>query len=151
MGLSGKHVGFRRRRRNHPTFWFDRRISSTKPNYGLRLLLIAEAVLLAAIRALPGDAVAGHAPQIDVHARLADMKAAAAAPAKRGDAAAAVTRLINRPTALAAAGTIGRPFHRLSFILLHVGLGSKRANSNRLGLSGNHVGFRRRRRTNPRF
>ena len=45
-------------------------------------LLIAESILSAAVGALPGDAVAGHAPQILIHAILADAEAAAAPPAE---------------------------------------------------------------------
>jgi len=44
--------------------------------------LIPKSVLLAAIRALPGDAVTGHSPDIFVHARLADGKSAPASPAE---------------------------------------------------------------------
>ena len=45
-------------------------------------LLVAESVLGAAVGTLPGDAVAGHAPLVFIHALLADGKAAPAAPAK---------------------------------------------------------------------
>ncbi|MEW6671659.1 MAG: hypothetical protein AB1427_08140 [Thermodesulfobacteriota bacterium] len=45
-------------------------------------LLIAEAVPLAAVRTLPGDAVAGHSPEVILHAFLTDLKTAAARPAK---------------------------------------------------------------------
>ena len=44
--------------------------------------LVAESVLGAAVGTLPGDAVAGHAPLVFIHALLADGKAAPAAPAK---------------------------------------------------------------------
>jgi hypothetical protein len=53
-------------------------------------LLIAEPVELAAVRAMPGDAVAGKMLDIDVHAGLADGKPAPAGPAKRGDLATAM-------------------------------------------------------------
>jgi len=52
--------------------------------------LIPESVLPAAVRALPGDAVAGHAPDVFRHAILADMKTAAAMPAEREYAGAAM-------------------------------------------------------------
>jgi hypothetical protein len=39
---------------------------------GLMSLLVAETVLISAIGALPGDAVARHAPEILIHADLAD-------------------------------------------------------------------------------
>jgi hypothetical protein len=78
-------------------------------------LLIAEAVLPAAIRALPGDAVAGHAPYILMHARLADQEAAAAAPAKGNCFGAAVACFW---TFLPAPGSVGRMgcgiIHRLA-------------------------------------
>jgi hypothetical protein len=47
-------------------------------------LLVAEPVPAAAVRTLPVDIVAGHAPQILMHASLADQKAATTAPAKGG-------------------------------------------------------------------
>jgi hypothetical protein len=55
-------------------------------------LLVAETVLPATIGALPGDPVAGHGPDIFMHAVLANAKAAAAAPAEwdRGPAAVAL-------------------------------------------------------------
>jgi hypothetical protein len=53
------------------------------------LLLIAETVLIPAIGALPGNAVAGHAPQVLMHAILADVEAAATAPAEQELPAAA--------------------------------------------------------------
>jgi hypothetical protein len=46
------------------------------------LLLIPKPILIPAIRALPGDGIAGHPPHVFVHALLTDMKAAPAAPAK---------------------------------------------------------------------
>ena len=46
-------------------------------------LLIAEPIPLATIRALPGNAVARHAPEVFSHAFLANMKAASALPAER--------------------------------------------------------------------
>ena len=57
-------------------------------------LLVAETVLLAAVRALPGDAVAGHAPHVFVHARLTDSEAAPAGPAERGYFPAAMAGFI---------------------------------------------------------
>jgi hypothetical protein len=54
-------------------------------------LLVAKPVLVAAIRALPGYAVAGHPPKIFLHALLAYIKPAPADPAKREFSAAAMT------------------------------------------------------------
>jgi hypothetical protein len=66
-------------------------------------LLIAEAVLIAAVGTLPGNAVAGHAPQILVHAVLADTEAAAALPAEdeRLPAALALPGRLLAPTSSA--------------------------------------------------
>lgn len=56
-------------------------------------LLVAKTVLLAAVGALPGDTVAGHAPQVLVHAILADAEAAAAPPAEHERLPAALALL----------------------------------------------------------
>ena len=53
--------------------------------------MIAKPVLIAAVGALPGNAVAGHTPQILVHAILADTEAAAAMPAEQEFFSAALT------------------------------------------------------------
>jgi hypothetical protein len=69
--------------------------------------LIAESIVSAAVRALPGDAVAGHAPHVFMHAGLANAEAAAALPAKGKLLPAAVT-LLERFTASASlAGCAG--------------------------------------------
>jgi hypothetical protein len=66
-------------------------------------LLIAETVHFTAIRALPGDMVAGHAPYVFLHAGLTDFETAAATPAKRMNPATAMTLLSggSSPAALA--------------------------------------------------
>ena len=56
--------------------------------------LVAKTVLLTAVRALPCNAVAGHAPHVFVHAHLTDPEAAPAYPAKRGPLPAAMTGFI---------------------------------------------------------
>lgn len=56
-------------------------------------LLIAKTVLSTAIGALPGDPVAGHAPDIFMHAGLADAESTSALPAKREFLPAAVALL----------------------------------------------------------
>jgi len=61
--------------------------------------LVAESVLIAAVGTLPGDTVAGHAPQVLVHTILADAEAAAAPPAEH-------ERL---PAALALPGAFAAP------------------------------------------
>jgi hypothetical protein len=59
-----------------------------------RPLLIAESVHFTAIRTLPGDVVAGHAPDVFLHTGLTDLEAAAATPAERVNHAAAMTLLL---------------------------------------------------------
>jgi hypothetical protein len=44
--------------------------------------LIPKPILVPTIRALPGDGVAGHPPNVFIHAFLTDVEAAAALPAK---------------------------------------------------------------------
>jgi len=44
--------------------------------------LIAIAIPLTAVRALPGDSVAGHPPEVFQHAFLTDLETAATRPAK---------------------------------------------------------------------
>ncbi len=53
-------------------------------------LLVAKPVLVAAIRAFPGYAVAGHPPKVFLHARLANSETASTPPAKWKFVAAAV-------------------------------------------------------------
>jgi hypothetical protein len=53
------------------------------------LLLVTIPVLFSAIRALPGNSVTGHPPEIFFHAVLADGKSAPASPAERRMLAAA--------------------------------------------------------------
>lgn len=60
-------------------------------------LLVAETVLLAAVRALPRDAVAGHAPHVFIHARLTDSEAAPTGPAEWCHIPAAMADLIPGP------------------------------------------------------
>jgi hypothetical protein len=59
-------------------------------------LLIAESIHSTTVRALPGNVVAGHAPDIFLHAGLADLKTAAAAPAKWMNPVAAMALLFRR-------------------------------------------------------
>jgi hypothetical protein len=75
------------------------------------VLLIAEAVALSAIGAIPGDMVAGHPPDVFMHAALADGEAAATTPTEGEEAAAAVTLLLLGATA--ATGTL------LMFYIIH--------------------------------
>lgn len=49
---------------------------------GVLRLLVSEPVEAAAVGALPGDPVAGHAPDVFLHAILADLESAPAGPAK---------------------------------------------------------------------
>jgi len=52
--------------------------------------LVAEPILVPAVRALPGDGVAGHAPYVFSHTFLADIETTSTAPAKAKFLAAAV-------------------------------------------------------------
>jgi len=54
-------------------------------------LLIAIAILLSAVRTLPGNAITGHAPLIFIHACLAHGKTTPAIPAEYKCFAAAMT------------------------------------------------------------
>jgi len=52
--------------------------------------LIPKPILVPAIRALPGDGIAGHPPYVFIHTFLADMEAAPAPPAEAKFLTAAV-------------------------------------------------------------
>jgi len=52
--------------------------------------LIPKPILLPAVRALPGDGIAGHPPYVFMHTLLTDMEAAPASPAKAKFPAAAM-------------------------------------------------------------
>ena len=56
--------------------------------------LVAEAVLFAAVRALPCDPVAGHAPYVFIHTHLTDLKTAPTGPAERGNLPAAMAGFV---------------------------------------------------------
>jgi len=53
-------------------------------------LLVAVSVLPAAIRAFPGNSVAGHSPLVFIHTGLADGKSAPAIPAEHEGLSAAM-------------------------------------------------------------
>ncbi|MFH2075915.1 MAG: hypothetical protein ABIJ57_11330, partial [Pseudomonadota bacterium] len=53
-------------------------------------LLVSKTVLATAVRALPGNSIAGHSPEIFFHAVLAYGKSAPASPAERSCPVAAV-------------------------------------------------------------
>jgi len=55
--------------------------------------LITESILFSAVRALPGDGIAGHTPYIFFHTILADTETASASPAEAKFYATAVARL----------------------------------------------------------
>ena len=62
-------------------------------DYFSKILLVAESVLIAAVRALPGNIVAAHSPDILVHALLTDAEAAATAPAESKNLIAAMAQV----------------------------------------------------------
>jgi hypothetical protein len=76
--------------------------------------LVAETVLPSAIGALPCNAITGHAPQILVHAILANSETAAAPPAEHEFFATAYTLLGGLATPSSWTGGVGViPFHFL--------------------------------------
>jgi hypothetical protein len=56
--------------------------------------LIAKPILVPAIRALPGDGIAGHTPYVFSHTFLADTEPTSTPPAKRKFFAAAVAPIL---------------------------------------------------------
>ena len=54
--------------------------------------MVPEPILIPAVRALPGDGIAGHAPDVFIHTFLADVETAATAPAEAKLLAAAVAQ-----------------------------------------------------------
>jgi hypothetical protein len=87
-------------------------------------LLIAVAVLGITVRAGPGDAVAGHAPGVFMHAVLADGKSAPAPPAEHEglSAAMALATAVLNPffPAFPPPGGLGVIGHDKSVLLLSV-------------------------------
>jgi len=57
-------------------------------------LLIAKPILVPAVRALPGDGIAGHAPYVFIHTFLTDIETTSTAPAKSKFFAAAIATVI---------------------------------------------------------
>jgi hypothetical protein len=76
--------------------------------------LVAETIPIAAVGALPYNTVAGHAPQILVHAILANAEAAAASPAEHEFPAAAHTLLGSLMTPSSWTGGVGLNFFHFS-------------------------------------
>ena len=66
--------------------------------FKMKRLLIPKPVLGSAIRTIPGNAVAGHAPNIFIHAHLANGKPAPAGPGERSDFTTAVADPVSCPT-----------------------------------------------------
>jgi len=60
------------------------------PGEWKKTLLVAVSVLAAAIRAFPGNPVAGHPPLVFIHASLADGESAPAIPAEHEHPSAAM-------------------------------------------------------------
>jgi hypothetical protein len=80
--------------------------------------LVAESILPATVRALPGDGIAGHAPDIFLHTVLADTESTPAVPAEGKFPAAAMAKT---PSLLTIFSSIGRPqfpvFHLVVLLL----------------------------------
>jgi len=66
--------------------------------------LVPEPILIPAVRALPGDGIAGHAPDVFIHTFLADVETAPALPAEAKFFAAAVAQKASLLSAFAAVG-----------------------------------------------
>jgi len=66
--------------------------------------LVPEPILIPAVRALPGDGIAGHAPDVFIHTFLADVETAPALPAKTKFLAAAVAQKTSLLSAFAPVG-----------------------------------------------
>jgi hypothetical protein len=66
--------------------------------------LVAKAILSAAIRTLPGDPVAGHAPDIFFHTPLADTESTSAYPAKWKLSLAAMADMLTLPAIFSSIG-----------------------------------------------
>ena len=82
-------------------------------------LLVPKPILVPAIRALPGDGIAGHPPDVFIHAFLTDMEAAPALPAKAKFPAAAVAQKAGLSAASAPGGRFyGSVFHCCCFKIL---------------------------------
>jgi hypothetical protein len=80
-------------------------------------LLITVSVLGSAVRALPGNPVAGHAPLVLIHTCLAHGKTATALPAEHKQALAAMAILIIFLSAFIPSGT-GFFLHHINILLL---------------------------------
>jgi hypothetical protein len=81
--------------------------------------LIPKPILVPAIRALPGDGIAGHSPYVFIHTFLTDMEAAAAPPAEAKFLTAAVAGKAGLVTASApGARFYGSVFHCCCFRVL---------------------------------
>jgi len=63
--------------------------------------LIPKPILVPAVRTLPGDGIAGHAPYVFIHTFLANIEATSTAPAKCKLFAAAVAPIVAVFAALA--------------------------------------------------
>jgi hypothetical protein len=65
-------------------------------------LLVPKPILLPTVRALPCDAVTGHAPHVFIHADLTNSETTPAGPAKRGNFSAAMASLVPGPASFPA-------------------------------------------------
>ncbi len=60
-------------------------------------LLVPKPILLPTVRALPCDAVTGHAPHVFIHADLTNSETTPAGPTKRGDFPATMAGFVPGP------------------------------------------------------
>jgi hypothetical protein len=81
--------------------------------------LISKPVLVPAVRALPGDGIAGHPPDVFIHAFLTDVESAPAPPAEAEFPTAAVAGKAGLFTASAPGARFnGSVFHCCCFTVL---------------------------------
>jgi len=81
--------------------------------------LIAKPILIPAVRALPGDGIAGHAPQVFLHTFLTNTESAPAPPAEGKFPSAAVANILAEFAALSPqCAFTGCVFHACCFFCL---------------------------------
>jgi len=90
------------------------------PHSHFRILsLVPKPILIPAVRALPGDGIAGHAPYVFFHTALADTESTPAPPAERQLLVAAVANMVALFTVFSSIGrSYFRVFHGCCFIAL---------------------------------
>jgi hypothetical protein len=86
-------------------------------NYKKQYLLIPIAILRTAIRALPGNTIAGHTPHILQHTLLTYAETTSAGPAEKRYGTAAIALPVRSPPSLAAITAFSGRFRHILFSL----------------------------------